>query len=293
MSYNNTNNYVKFIKGTLNAFNKLNHKDSSTLYFITNEETKELQLYLGDSLISSTSIEPEILSLHDLLDVTLSQDTLTDGSLLVFDKITSNWVNTDLNTFKTWLDIPSLDVMKGATEIADGKSGLVPTPTKDVKDNFLRGDGTWTDINPIISSKISEIINDAPAAFDTLQEIAEWILTDGESAVELVTEVGDLKKFIGEINSLEDEKTLIEIISTNADNIQSLKNRVETLEDILVDGEIDLTSYVKIVDFEATVGSLNNELIKLESLKTKNKNSLVEAINELHQQLTWGNLDLN
>ena len=45
-------------------------------------------------------------------------------------------------TYATKNDIPT--VMTGATSQAAGTSGLVPAPTVEEKDKFLKGDGTWT-----------------------------------------------------------------------------------------------------------------------------------------------------
>lgn len=194
----NVNKYVKFIKGSLSAFNKLSNKDNSTLYFITDNETGNLSLYLGNTLISSGNIDPEELSLKDLLDVTLSE-TLELGNILTFNG--TNWENTSLEVLKSWLDIPEMPgEMEGATESSDGLGGLVPAPASADRGNFLSGDGKWTNIVPIISNKIKTeletITKDAPAAFDTLKEIADWISDDQAGATKLVTRVGNLEGLV-------------------------------------------------------------------------------------------------
>lgn len=38
-------------------------------------------------------------------------------------------------------------VMKGATALLAGDSGLVPAPSIDDKDKFLKGDGTWSTVD--------------------------------------------------------------------------------------------------------------------------------------------------
>ena len=38
--------------------------------------------------------------------------------------------------------------MEGATEEEDGESGAVPKPTKEDREKFLRGDGTWSEMVP-------------------------------------------------------------------------------------------------------------------------------------------------
>lgn len=87
-------NYVKFVRGTPEAFAKLEDKSKDTLYFISrNEDTKGL-LYLGSKLISGDSGEGSSaeISLSQLKDVFISQE-LTEKSLLIYDG--ENWVNID------------------------------------------------------------------------------------------------------------------------------------------------------------------------------------------------------
>ena len=47
--------YVKFLKGTPSAFNKLSVKDSETLYFVSEPGAVTGQLWLGNQLIDSTA----------------------------------------------------------------------------------------------------------------------------------------------------------------------------------------------------------------------------------------------
>lgn len=41
-------------------------------------------------------------------------------------------------------EIMIADVFTGATTTSDGTSGLVPAPTSEQKDSYLKGDGTWS-----------------------------------------------------------------------------------------------------------------------------------------------------
>jgi hypothetical protein len=46
-------NYVKFMRGTIAAYNKLETKEANTLYFLyANSPDEEGYLYLGNKLIS-------------------------------------------------------------------------------------------------------------------------------------------------------------------------------------------------------------------------------------------------
>ena len=92
--------YVKFLRGSPEAFAKLKHKDSDTLYFIYEEDESTGELYLGSKLIAGADCECNggpggINTLSDLKDVLLSQN-LNHNSLLVYDTNAVAWVNKPL-----------------------------------------------------------------------------------------------------------------------------------------------------------------------------------------------------
>ena len=91
-------NYVKFLRGTPEAFAKLAVKDSNTLYFISEKDATVGSLYLGAKLISaSTSSSTGEISIKDLKDVLIDNDLLVDGSILMYDYISQKWVNKTLD----------------------------------------------------------------------------------------------------------------------------------------------------------------------------------------------------
>lgn len=122
-------NYVKFFRGTPNAFEKLAVKNNDTLYFISETDEAKGSLYLGSKLISGN-----ISSINDLEDI-LIDDLLTKNQILAYDDEQEKWVN------KSALDV--IGLMIGATETAQGGIGLVPAPGIGQNDLFLRGDGVW------------------------------------------------------------------------------------------------------------------------------------------------------
>jgi hypothetical protein len=72
-------NYVKFFKGTENAFKALAVKDPNALYFITNADG-ESRLYLGAIPIVCDSVKTDelVTALADLTDVSFT-DPLMDS----------------------------------------------------------------------------------------------------------------------------------------------------------------------------------------------------------------------
>ena len=121
-------NYVKFIRGTPTAFAKLSQKDNDTLYFISEVNSKQGSLYLGEKLISES-----ISSLKDLENI--SFENLQDKDLLSYDANSDKWINKSV--------INAIGLMTGATNSAQGGAGLVPAPGIGQEDLFLRGDGVW------------------------------------------------------------------------------------------------------------------------------------------------------
>lgn len=198
------------------------------------------------------------------------------------------WINTSLEQYKTLLDIPTIEdfpIMVGAKNTIDdipgedGKPGLVPAPKSGEADFFLKGDGQWTSLSPVIAGEIDKLLENAPDALDTLQEIVDWISNpDNVEPTALINRVGNLEKElekIGELDEIPADKTVVSMLNSHEEVLGKLDN-----------------NYLTISDFETRVGKLNNENAKLTNLKTENKDSLTEAINELYDQLIWGEINI-
>ena len=196
--------YVRFLRGTKAAFDKIEIKDKDTLYFIyDSEDQTKGSLYLGNKLIGggngSTTTATDI---NDLANVLISN--VQDKQILVYDASAGKWIN------KTPEEI-QIEVMTGATADAAGTSGLVPAPAAGAQDKFLRGDGMWaaplsdeqlTTLGKVdgletrvgsIETKYDNLIKDAPAALDTLKEIADWITKDETGTQALIQRVTNIE----------------------------------------------------------------------------------------------------
>lgn len=217
-------NYVKFLRGTPTAWERLGDKDADTLYFISKDGEDKGKLYLGEKLIADGE---NITTLSDLEDVFI-EEGLPSNSILVYDINTEGWIP------KTLQEIFALvvSVMTGATETEYGASGLVPKPEAGQQNLYLRGDATWA--NPtaavelevksldekitnateqfvqeiktlrggyadgstipqiakdIVSTEIAKLVASAPEQFDTLKEIADWL--QNHDNVATVTDLND------------------------------------------------------------------------------------------------------
>ena len=210
--------YVRFLRGTKAAFDKIITKDKDTLYFIyDSEDQTKGSLYLGNKLIGGGSgSTTTVTDINDLANVLISN--VQDKQILVYDASVGKWVN------KTPEEI-QVEVMTGATADAAGTSGLVPAPVAGEQDKYLRGDGVWaaplsdeqltalgkvddleTRVGSIetnvggLSTKVGSLqtqydnlIKDAPAALDTLKEIADWISKDETGTQALIQRVTNIE----------------------------------------------------------------------------------------------------
>lgn len=247
-------NYVKFMRGTQALYDSLATKDQDTLYFVYENVNAETgKLYLGNKLISGSSSNPSgDISINDVTDIIVNNETLADGDLLVYDPTAGEngegaWVN------KPVAEALQVPVMTGATATSDGISGLVPVPTAGDQLKFLRGDGTWAAVTAemsaqdradisqlqsqvatligddadksvaeIVSQKVAELLipEDASASLNTLQEIADWIQDHPNDAAEMNSNISLLQTKVA---------TLEEAIN-GTENIDGLEDRVSSLE---------------------------------------------------------------
>lgn len=126
-----TANYVRFSRGSPEAYKNLIKKNSDTLYFIYSSDSDKGSLYLGDRLISGN-----VSNITDLEDLIITE--LQDKQILQYDIAQSAWVNKSIRE--------AIGIMASATEDNQGSMGLVPAPPAKSQNLFLRGDGNWASI---------------------------------------------------------------------------------------------------------------------------------------------------
>lgn len=291
-----TNNYVKFVRTTLSLWNALLNKDPDTLYFVLDENSKTGSLYLGSTLIAAGLDKG--LSIEELTDVVITGDVLNNQILVANGK--GVWQNRNINDF-----MPI--TMVGASSDQDGDGGLVPAPKQGQQGLYLRGDGNWADptvelaatvgslsstledvknnVETVIggdwdktmravakdeaTKAMTSVVDGAPAAFDTLKEIAAWIAgADGEVAVDaetLISDVANLKELVSAENT-------------------GLVTKVGTLE-----GEVD-TLQQEVEALTQTVGGDTFGLVKQVNDNTTAINENADAIAEVDSRLKWNEL---
>ena len=127
------------------------------------------------------------------------------------------------------------------TTVGDAQSGLV----KDVA--VLKGDKTT---EGSVAYQIAQIVAGADARFDTLKEIADWIVNDTIGATQMANDIANLKTLVGTIPS---EATSTDIVNYIAEYVQAQLTAS------------DLSQYAKATDFnalKAVVGDAQSGIVK-------------------------------
>lgn len=182
--------------------------------------------------------------------------------------------------------------MTGAGEDKNGAAGLVPQPAAGQHELFLRGDATWAkpvaelsiedkntidnlqtvtstligndegmSVREIATAEVAELVAGADESFNTLKEIADWIMNDTTGAASMANDIVTLK-------------TDVQTLSTGLSDLQST---VESLD------------YVSTTLFNETVGDLSLLKIEDENGDLVEAN-LVDGIVDLQQRMKWQEL---
>lgn len=159
-------NYVKFLRGTPEAYEGLSAYDNDTIYFVSEADASTGSLYVGNKLISTGTSAGEVISyLRDLQDVDTSG--AVQNSVLGYDVDSQTWKVMDIS------DAIDVSVMVGATNDSAGTSGLVPAPQITDKNSFLCGDGTWKKVNTDSVQMSQDLVITAPVGTITQEMIDE------------------------------------------------------------------------------------------------------------------------
>lgn len=177
------NNYVKFLRGTPAAYDALTIKDSNTLYFIvgTDEQGNQLKvgkLYLGEILVAGNVTadgSSMIDRLGELEDVNVAG--VINGQVLGYNG--SAWVPMNLpEAFEA-------SIMVGATADTAGAAGYVPAPQAGDQAKFLRGDGSWAEVEIPSNTQVFEVeINNGANHNDSIAAVVgDTTLQNGDIAI--------------------------------------------------------------------------------------------------------------
>ena len=295
----NTTSYVKFVRGTVTAWNQLkaaNKVYDDILYFIyESADATTGSLYLGTKLIGGTG-SGGANSLADLTDVIVSE--ISNKDILIYSG--GSWINgtiediINLNTSTLEIDSTGAITIAGFTE---AEVGTIPQKNSSGKITWV-APGNLSEItninNQLQNIYNKEEVNDLIASVNHLNykkvgslEEVNKDATDASRYIYLVP-TGNLSgnlydEYMVIDNQLEPvgswEVNLNDYI-TNDKLTSVLKNYITTNTFNTKVGEIE-TSINTLIEFKNKVGDLS-------TLNTYNENStLVEQVNYLTEKLTW------
>ena len=265
-------NYVKFLRGTPAAYERLIEKDNDTLYFISEADAATGLLYLGNQLIAQGSAESAASALVDLSDVSIAE--AKEQHVLVYDEIEGKWVNrkfTDLNAFV------------GTNGASHGVAGLVPVPTAEDLGKFLCADGTWksvSDITVAADEKTIELVDGVLKlhGFDAANVGAyarisangtlEWVVPSGESLEEIQSIVTGMQSDIATINGKIDALTAEHVtingqVNDVAARLVVVETSVEDHEDRVSTLESQIRTKVEQAEYDTDMNEINADIDSL------------------------------
>lgn len=285
-----TANYVKFAKGTREAFEALPQKSDDTLFFVyENDNSTTGTLWLGNKQIGDGSVS----TLSDLIT-----GTVEDGALLVYNEDQDEWEPLAVE------DV--IGIMQGATAQADGAAGLVPVPTAGDENKFLKGDGTWAtlpsgtinyngDQFEVVNGELSLAgFNEADPGTTPLKAVdgsLEWVTPVTESRVNTLinnaSSLGLRRVIVQSLNDVVSE-SYIYLVPNNSsesgniyDEYMLINGSVEKIGN--GSGNINLSNYVATSVYQSEVGDLS-QLLRPSGAASS---TIVDELNDINERLTW------
>lgn len=316
MALDKINSYVKFIKGSIVAWEQLpiEQRKSDTLYFITeyakDESGKQLfdqplntSLYLGNVLVSDgkkTTILPEDLNLklNHLIDVNTNY-TLNDKMVLAYDSQSEQWIPQSIDTITT-----DIDDFTGATSAAGGAAGLVPAPAAGDEKKVLTGDGNWTELSipdtSDLETKMATLIGtdgnlsireiaanelaiqlipeNAAESLNELKEIATWIQEHPEDASAMNLAIQDLEDAVFDKTPRVDEEGNPVLDETTGEQIIDKISKVGNLEEVLNEVKEDVTvTSTSVGQLETLLGAQKDDNGAITGLTAVDKITAIET----------------
>ena len=321
MAYN-----VKFLKGTQANFDGLQSKDVNTFYYVDGKD-----LYLGNVKLTNgadlaaavqrvakteSDIESIKTSLGNLtqvkFDALVEKMTAAEGKITVAEgKITTleGKVSTAEGKISTLegtvaghtTSIGNLNTgLSNLTEAAATKTALAEVKaTADAAEaaiTVLNSDGEGS-VKAAVAEGIAKVVADADENFDTLKEVADWILNDTTGAAAMQNDVAKLKTDVaghgtrlgaaeGEIDTLQSEMDAVEALADKADKasqaneaeIETIKGNVKDNADAIADNEKAISD--EVTRAQEAEGSLSDRLAIVEDLTGAGGDGEIGAISE-------------
>ena len=285
-------NYVKFQRGSEQAYNNLAVKNQDTLYFVYNgSDSTTAKLYLGNKLLSGIGEGTAVTSLSALEDVLIT-GTPPAGSFLVYTD--GKWVNKSVSAVASMIAAEQslgikintnqfkFDVATGNLELvgfSDAASGAIA---------FKGSDGTLSWGTPKIISDISDNLNN-------LNTNLESIINEKIAAMNHL-----VYKKVDNLDNAIDNNTIYLVPNENAiaqnsyseylvvDGVPELLGNVNT-------GEINLDGYATVeslTKLETKFNSVVGDITQLNNYNADSPQTIIDELNAINERLKWEDIPI-
>ena len=280
-------NYVKFQRGSEQAYNNLAVKNQDTLYFVYNgSDSTTAKLYLGNKLLSGIGEGTGVTSLSALEDVLIT-GTPPAGSFLVYTD--GKWVNKSISAVASMIAAEQslgikininqfkFEPVSGNLELvgfSDAASGAIA---------FKGTDGTLSWGTPKIISDISDNLNN-------LNTNLESIINEKIAAMNHL-----VYKKVDNLDDAIDNNTIYLVPNENAiaqnsyseylvvDGVPELLGNVNT-------GEINLDGYATVeslTKLETKFNSVVGDITQLNNYNADSPQTIIDELNAINERLKW------
>lgn len=280
-------NYVKFQRGSEQAYSNLAVKNQDTLYFVYDgQDATKAKLYLGDRLLSGVGAGTGVTSLSQLEEV-LILGTPQSGSFLVYSE--GKWVNKGVSAVAAMIAAEQslglkIDNNQFKIDVATQNLELIGFSNASAGSIAFKGnDGT-------LSWGTPKIISDISSQLTTLSNNLESIIDDKISTLNHLT-----YKKVSDLNEAIDNNTIYLIDNPDAkvknnyleylvvDGVPELLGNLNTGE-VNLDGYVTTTEYQKHLNkFSAVVG----DITQLTTYNEDNPQTIIQELNAINERLKW------
>jgi methyl-accepting chemotaxis protein len=266
-----TNSYVKFNRGSQAAYTALKTKDSNSLYFISETDSKNGILYLGDKIISALP-DGKILSNNANGELTLANFGTsyidTSGATVnnSFKEGLQPKVIKDGNDYKiAWYEPSSTTIEDVSSQIGTINGNIesinnnISTLSAGVAENAAAITGINSSIQTLKETEIPNLINQA-IADETLLSYKIVTTTDEIETLELSNKERYIFLVPGEGENNDNYEEWMYLKTTPAEG----GDPVYTLEKV-GDWEVDLSDYVTNATYTSTIDNINANIASLQA----------------------------
>lgn len=280
--------YVKFQRGSEQAYNNLAVKNQDTLYFVYNgSDATTAKLYLGERLLSGVGEGTGVTSLKQLEDVLMVGDTPAAGSFLVYTD--GKWVNKSVSAVAAMIAAEQslgikintnqfkFDVTTGNLELvgfSSAASNAIP---------FKGTDGTLTWGTPKIISDISNELNTLNTNLESIinEKIAAMNHLTFKKVASLDDAVNNNTIYLVPNPDSEIQNNYLEYLIT--DGVPELLGSVNT-------GEVNLDGYAtvqSVTKLETKFNTVVGDITKLTTYNADNPQTIIQELNAINERLKW------